>query len=61
MGYHYNLTQLISLQVIDGDSVLFTMTLSSRSLRDAILQLTPLNRDLLGIGKCASNNRLTII
>ena len=23
MGYHYNLAQLISLQVIDSDSVLF--------------------------------------
>ena len=26
MGYHYNLAQLISLQVIDGDSVLFNFT-----------------------------------
>ena len=27
MGYHYNLAQLISLQVVDGDSVLFLLWL----------------------------------
>ena len=26
MGYHYNLAQLISLQVVDGDSVLLCST-----------------------------------
>ena len=26
MGYHYNLAQLISLQVIDGDSVLLQLS-----------------------------------
>ena len=25
MGYHYNLAQLISLQVVDGDSILFSL------------------------------------
>ena len=25
MGYHYNLAQLSSLQVVDGDSVLFAL------------------------------------
>ena len=30
MGYHYNLAQLISLQVVDGDSVLFLSIFSLR-------------------------------
>ena len=42
MGYHYNLAQLISLQVIDGDSVLLflemTQMMRGRNVKDAIAQ-----------------------
>ena len=33
MGCHYNLAQLISLQVVDGDSVLFSVGLEGKNGR----------------------------
>ena len=37
MGYHYNLAQLISLQVVDGDSVLFQNWMAIRKQDEKFL------------------------
>ena len=49
MGYHYNLALLISLQVVDGVSVLFTLDLKLVRHKRSLLQRFSEVTDQLGM------------